>query len=64
MYKPKYPKTNLRNLKYNNPNPRDLDQRERKSSEGEKELTSPARPGARAAWLAHSGGLTGSCMVV
>ena len=31
MYRPKYPKTNSRNLKNINPNPKDSDQRERKT---------------------------------
>ena len=40
MYKPKCPKTNLRNLKHinPNPNPKDSDQREIKSLEAEKDL--------------------------
>ena len=33
MYRPKYPKTNLRNPKNINPNPKDSDQRERKTQE-------------------------------
>ena len=52
MYKPKYPKKNLRNPKHINPNPKDSDQRERELRgrerlrlEGEKEL------GHRAAWV-------------
>ena len=46
MYKPKYTKTNLRNPKHNNPNPRDSDQRERKSSPYQHSL-GLAWPGSR-----------------
>ena len=46
MYKSKYTKTNLRNPKHNNPNPRDLDQRERKNSPHQRSL-GLARLGSR-----------------
>ena len=66
MDKPKCPKTNLRNLKHINPNPKDSDQREIKSLEAEKDSDQKerkswlARPGlcaawACAAWVAHGG---------
>mgnify|MGYP007088660983 FL=1 len=61
MDKPKCPKTNLRNLKHINPNPKDSDQREIKSSEAEKDSDQRerkswiawlglTRPGSHAAW--------------
>ena len=71
MDKPKCPKTNLRNLKHINLNPKDSDQREIKSLEAEKDsdqrerkswLVRPgltrlglAWPRSRAAWVAHGG---------
>ena len=45
MYKPKYQKTNLRNPKHDNPNPRDSDLRERKSTPHQRSL-GLARPGS------------------
>ena len=60
MYKPKYLKTKLRNPKHNNPNPKDSDQRERKSSPHQCGLgrawpRARVRPRSRAAWVAHGG---------
>ena len=66
MYKPKYPKTNLRNPKNINPNSKDSDQRGRKRPEGEKDSGrgDPGRPRPRRqarepqAWVARG---LGSC---
>ena len=51
MDKPKCPKTNLRNLKHINPNPKDSYQREIKSSEAEKDSDQRERK----SWLARPG---------
>ena len=52
MYRPKYPKTNSRNLKNINPNPKDSDQRERKTQVVATQVDpSHDDPGARAPGL-------------
>ena len=55
MYRRKYPKTNLRNPKNINPNPKDSDQKERKTQAVATEAD-PGRsdPGARAPGLGHA----------
>ena len=63
MYKSKYLKTNLRNPKYNNPNPRDSDQRERELRGREKAHLTSAAWGSRSLgraqwwsnWVVHGG---------